>query len=233
MALPKLNAPTHTLVLPSTGEEVKFRPFLVKEQKLLLMAQQNEDSKEIADAIVQVIDNCTGLDATKLPTFDVEYVFLKIRGKSVGDIVELNLICPDDGVTQVPTKVDLNDVDIQISEDHTNEIKITDDVKLIMTYPVLSEAIYNTISSDNVDGVFKMLQTCIGEIHNGDDVFYRIDMKTEEIKDFVESLNTEQFNSLLAFFETMPKLRHVVEVTNPKTGVTSEVLLEGMESFLG
>jgi len=232
MALPKLNAPTHTLVLPSSGEEVKFRPFLVKEQKLLLMAQQNEDSKEIADAMVQVIDNCTGLDATKLPTFDVEYVFLKIRGKSVGDIVELNLICPDDGVTQVPTKVDLNDVDIQISEDHTNEIKITDDVKLIMTYPVLSEAIYNTISSDNVDGVFKMLQTCIGEIHNGDDVFYRIDMKTEEIKDFVESLNTEQFNSLLAFFETMPKLRHVVEVTNPKTGVTSEVLLEGMESFL-
>jgi hypothetical protein len=233
MALPKLNAPTHTLVLPSSGEEVKFRPFLVKEQKLLLMAQQNEDSKEIADAMVQVIDNCTGLDATKLPTFDVEYVFLKIRGKSVGDIVELNLICPDDGVTQVPTKVDLNDVDIQISEDHTNEIKITDDVKLIMTYPVLSEAIYNTISSDNVDGVFKMLQTCIGEIHSGDDVFYRIDMKTEEIKDFVESLNTEQFNSLLAFFETMPKLRHVVEVTNPKTGVTSEVLLEGMESFLG
>jgi len=233
MALPKLNAPTHTLVLPSSGEEVKYRPFLVKEQKLLLMAQQNEDSKEIADAMVKVIDNCTGLDATKLPTFDVEYVFLKIRGKSVGDIVELNLICPDDGVTQVPTKVDLNDVDIQISEDHTNEIKITDDVKLIMTYPVLSEAIYNTISSDNVDGVFKMLQTCIGEIHNGDDVFYRIDMKTEEIKDFVESLNTEQFNSLLAFFETMPKLRHVVEVTNPKTGVTSEVLLEGMESFLG
>ena len=232
MALPKLNAPTHTLVLPSSGEEVKYRPFLVKEQKLLLMAQQNEDSKEIADAMVQVIDNCTGLDATKLPTFDVEYVFLKIRGKSVGDIVELNLICPDDGVTQVPTKVDLNDVDIQISEDHTNEIKITDDVKLIMTYPVLSEAIYNTISSDNVDGVFKMLQTCIGEIHSGDDVFYRIDMKTEEIKDFVESLNTEQFNSLLAFFETMPKLRHVVEVTNPKTGVTSEVLLEGMESFL-
>ena len=232
MALPKLNAPTHTLVLPSSGEEVKYRPFLVKEQKLLLMAQQNEDSKEIADAMVKVIDNCTGLDATKLPTFDVEYVFLKIRGKSVGDIVELNLICPDDGVTQVPTKVDLNDVDIQISEDHTNEIKITDDVKLIMTYPVLSEAIYNTISSDNVDGVFKMLQTCIGEIHSGDDVFYRIDMKTEEIKDFVESLNTEQFNSLLAFFETMPKLRHVVEVTNPKTGVTSEVLLEGMESFL-
>ena len=161
MALPKLNAPTHTLVLPSSGEEVKYRPFLVKEQKLLLMAQQNEDSKEIADAMVKVIDNCTGLDATKLPTFDVEYVFLKIRGKSVGDIVELNLICPDDGVTQVPTKVDLNDVDIQISEDHTNEIKITDDVKLIMTYPVLSEAIYNTISSDNVDGVFKMLQTCV------------------------------------------------------------------------
>ena len=113
MALPKLNAPTHTLVLPSTGEEVKFRPFLVKEQKLLLMAQQSEDTKQISDSMVSVISNCTGLDATNLPTFDVEYIFLKIRGKSVGDIVELNLICPDDGVTQVFTKIDINEVEVQ------------------------------------------------------------------------------------------------------------------------
>jgi len=232
MALPKLNAPTHTLVLPSSGEEVKYRPFLVKEQKLLLMAQQSEDTKQISDSMVSVISNCTGLDATNLPTFDVEYIFLKIRGKSVGDIVELNLICPDDGVTQVFTKIDLNEVEIQISEDHKSEIQITDQIKLVMTYPTLSIASEQGFSTESIDSVFNLLQTCIKEIHSGDEVFHKIDMKTEEITEFVESLNTEQFNSVIAYFDTMPKLRHVVEVTNPKTGVTSEILLEGMESFL-
>jgi len=232
MALPKLNAPTHTLVLPSSGEEVKFRPFLVKEQKLLLMAQQSEDTKQISDSMVSVISNCTGLDATNLHTFDVEYIFLKIRGKSVGDIVELNLICPDDGVTQVFTKIDLNEVEVQISEDHKSEIQITDQIKLVMTYPTLSIASEQGFSTESIDSVFNLLQTCIKEIHSGDEVFHKIDMKTEEITEFVESLNTEQFNSVIAYFDTMPKLRHVVEVTNPKTGVTSEILLEGMESFL-
>ena len=232
MALPKLNAPTHTLVLPSSGEEVKFRPFLVKEQKLLLMAQQSEDTKQISDSMVSVISNCTGLDATNLPTFDVEYIFLKIRGKSVGDIVELNLICPDDGVTQVFTKIDLNEVEVQISEDHKSEIQITDQIKLVMTYPTLSIASEQGFSTESIDSVFNLLQTCIKEIHSGDEVFHKIDMKTEEITEFVESLNTEQFNSVISYFDTMPKLRHVVEVTNPKTGVTSEILLEGMESFL-
>ena len=232
MALPKLNAPTHTLVLPSSGEEVKFRPLLVKEQKLLLMAQQSEDTKQISDSMVSVISNCTGLDATNLPTFDVEYIFLKIRGKSVGDIVELNLICPDDGVTQVFTKIDLNEVEVQISEDHKSEIQITDQIKLVMTYPTLSIASEQGFSTESIDSVFNLLQTCIKEIHSGDEVFHKIDMKTEEITEFVESLNTEQFNSVIAYFDTMPKLRHVVEVTNPKTGVTSEILLEGMESFL-
>jgi hypothetical protein len=232
MALPKLNAPTHTLVLPSSGEEVKFRPFLVKEQKLLLMAQQSEDTKQISDSMVSVISNCTGLDATNLPTFDVEYIFLKIRGKSVGDIVELNLICPDDGITQVFTKIDLNEVEVQISEDHKSEIQITDQIKLVMTYPTLSIASEQGFSTESIDSVFNLLQTCIKEIHSGDEVFHKIDMKTEEITEFVESLNTEQFNSVIAYFDTMPKLRHVVEVTNPKTGVTSEILLEGMESFL-
>ena len=232
MALPKLNAPTHTLVLPSSGEEVKFRPFLVKEQKLLLMAQQSKDTKQVSDSMISVISNCTGLDATNLPTFDVEYIFLKIRGKSVGDIVELNLICPDDGVTQVFTKIDLNEVEVQISEDHKSEIEITDQIKLVMTYPTLSIAAGQDFSTESVDSVFNLLQTCIKEIHSGDEVFHKIDMKTEEITEFVESLNTEQFNSVISYFDTMPKLRHVVEVTNPKTGVTSEVLLEGMESFL-
>ena len=232
MALPKLNAPTHTLVLPSSGEEIKYRPFLVKEQKLLLMAQQNEDMKEVADAMIKIISNCTGLNSSNLPTFDVEYMFLKIRGKSVGDIVELNLICPDDEVTTVPTKLDLNEVDVQISENHTNEIKLNDDIKIFMNYPTMTEALQNVTATDDVGGVFKMLQACVKEIHSGDDIYHKVDMTTEDIAEFIDSLNTEQFNSILAFFETMPKLRHVVEVTNPKTGVTSEVLLEGMESFL-
>jgi len=232
MALPKLNAPTHTLVLPSSGEEVKYRPFLVKEQKLLLMAQQNKNTKEVTDAMITIISNCTGVDATNLPTFDVEYIFLKIRGKSVGDIVDLNLICPDDNLTTVPIKLDINEIDVQISEDHTNTIQLTDEIKLVMNYPTLSDASEHEITADNPDGVFKVLQTCINEIHNGDEIFHKVDMTKADISDFVDSLNTQQFNSLLAFFETMPKLRHVVEVTNPKTGVTSEVLLEGMESFL-
>ena len=232
MALPKLNAPTHTLVLPSTGEEVKFRPFLVKEQKLLLMAQQSEDAKQVSDSMVSIISNCTGLDATNLPTFDVEYIFLKIRGKSVGDIVELNLICPDDGVTQVPTKIDLNEVEVQISDDHKSEIEVTDQIKLVMKYPTLSAAAAQEFSTESVESVFGLLHTCIDQIHNGDEIFHRVDMKKEEITEFVESLNTKQFNSLLAYFDTMPKVRHVVEITNPKTGVTSEILLEGMDSFL-
>jgi hypothetical protein len=182
--------------------------------------------------MITIISNCTGVDATNLPTFDVEYIFLKIRGKSVGDIVDLNLICPDDNLTTVPIKLDINEIDVQISEDHTNTIQLTDEIKLVMNYPTLSDASEHEITADNPDGVFKVLQTCINEIHNGDEIFHKVDMTKADISDFVDSLNTQQFNSLLAFFETMPKLRHVVEVTNPKTGVTSEVLLEGMESFL-
>ena len=139
MALPKLNIPTHRLTLPSTGDEVKFRPFLVKEQKLLLMAQQSDDEKETIDNMIQMIENCTNLNVTNLPVFDVEYLFLKIRAKSVGDIIQLNLLCPDDGITYVNTTLDLNDVEVQIDDAHKNIIDITDDVKMIMKYPQISD----------------------------------------------------------------------------------------------
>ena len=232
MALPKLNIPTHRLTLPSTGDEVKFRPFLVKEQKLLLMAQQSDDEKETIDNMIQMIENCTNLNVTNLPVFDVEYLFLKIRAKSVGDIIQLNLLCPDDGITYVNTTLDLNDVEVQIDETHKNIIDITDDVKMIMKYPQISDVQFTEINPNEVSRIFEMLKKCILEVHNGDEIINSIDMKTEEISDFVDSLNTEQFENVMQFFNTMPKVRHVVEVTNPKTGVTSEVLLEGLQSFL-
>jgi len=232
MALPKLNIPTHRLTLPSTGDEVKFRPFLVKEQKLLLMAQQSDDEKETIDNMIQMIENCTSLNVTNLPVFDIEYLFLKIRAKSVGDIIQLNLLCPDDGITYVNTTLDLNDVEVQIDDAHKNIIDITDDVKMIMKYPQISDVQFTEINQNEVSRIFQMLKKCILEVHNGDEIINSIDMKTEEISDFVDSLNTEQFENVMQFFNTMPKVRHVVEVTNPKTGVTSEMLLEGLQSFL-
>jgi len=233
MALPKLNAPTHKLMLPSTNEEITFRPFLVKEQKLLLMAQQNDNENEIVDNVVQIINNCTGLDTSNLPVFDVEYLFLKIRAKSVGDIVKLSVKCPDDEETFADVTVDLDEVDVQIDESHTNIINITDDIKMIMKYPQMTDIKLNNVSKTETESVFEILKKCILEVHNGDEIINSVDMKPEEISEFIDSLNTQQFESVMQFFNTMPKVRHVVSVLNPKTKVTGEVLLEGLQSFLG
>ena len=233
MALPKLNTPTHRLVLPSTNEEITFRPFLVKEQKLLLMAQQNDNENEIVDNVVQIINNCTGLDTSNLPVFDVEYLFLKIRAKSVGDIVKLSVKCPDDEETFADVTVDLDEVDVQIDESHTNIINITDDIKMIMKYPQMTDIKLNNVSKTETESVFEILKKCILEVHNGDEIINSVDMKPEEISEFIDSLNTQQFESVMQFFNTMPKVRHVVSVLNPKTKVTGEVLLEGLQSFLG
>ena len=232
MALPKLNAPTHKLVLPSTGDEITFRPFLVKEQKLLLMAQQNDNENEIVDNVVQIINNCTGLDVSNLPVFDVEYLFLKIRAKSVGDIVQLSIKCPDDEETYADVTVDLDEVDVQIDESHSNIINITDDIKMIMKYPQMTDIKLNNVSNTETESVFEILKKCILEVHNGDEIINSVDMKPEEISEFIDSLNTQQFESVMQFFNTMPKVRHVVSVLNPKTKVTGEVLLEGLQSFL-
>jgi len=232
MALPKLNTPTHKLVLPSTGEEIKFRPFLVKEQKLLLMAQQNDNESELVDNVIQIINNCTGLDTSNLPVFDVEYLFLKIRAKSVGDIVQLSVKCPDDEETFADITVDLDEVGVQIDESHSNTINITDDIKMIMKYPQMIDIKLNNVNTNETESVFEILQKCILEVHNGDEIINSIDMKPKEISEFIDSLNTEQFESVMQFFNTMPKVRHIVEVTNPKTKVTGEVLLEGLQSFL-
>ena len=235
MALPKLNIPTHRLTLPSTGDEVKFRPFLVKEQKLLLIAQESGEEKQIANAMGELVNSCTfgKVNAKSAPMFDIEYLFLRIRGKSVGEKVKLNLICPDDGKTTVPYELNLEDVECQVQDDHSNEIQINEDIKIVFRYPLLNDLQNVKASAGDSEKTFHFLECCIDSIHSGDDVFQRIDIKDKEISDFIEQFTNEQFEKITQFFNTMPKLRHVVKVTNPKTKKKNEILLEGLESFLG
>jgi hypothetical protein len=232
MALPKLTTPTYELDLPSTGEKIKFRPFLVKEQKLLMMAEESRDEKQISEMIQQLIGSCTfgKVDAIVSPIFDVEYVFLQLRMRSVGANIELNITCPDDKKTEVPVKINLEDVNVLNDEKHTNIVNVTDTIKMVMKYPQLSEihSIKNT-----AENIFSLLMKCITEVHDGDIIHNRTDITDKELNEFVDSFNTQQLQSLIQFFESMPKVRHVVNVTNPKTKVTSEVVLEGMDSFLG
>ena len=234
MALPKLDTPKYQLTLPSTGEMIDYRPMLVKEQKVIMMAQESDDQKEIMNGMADLISSCTfgKLDARNLPMFDVEYIFLKIRAKSVGEVIDLSVICPDDGVTSVIKKINIGEIDLQISENHTNKIDITENIKLYLNYPILSDiSIIN--DEDDTDTTFKMICRCFKELHSGDEVYHRVDIKDSDINEFLDQLNTEQFMGVTNFFETMPKLRHTIQVTNPKTNVTSEVLLEGLQSFLG
>ena len=234
MALPKLDTPKYQLTLPSTGEMIDYRPMLVKEQKVIMMAQESDDQKEIMNGMADLISSCTfgKLDARNLPMFDVEYIFLKIRAKSVGEVIDLSVICPDDGVTSVVKRVNIGEIDLQISENHTNKIDITENIKLYLNYPILSDiSIIN--DEDDTDTTFKMICRCFKELHSGDEVYHRVDIKDSDINEFLDQLNTEQFMGVTNFFETMPKLRHTIQVTNPKTNVTSEVLLEGLQSFLG
>tara|TARA_E500000331_G_scaffold228300_1_gene218454 strand:- start:182 stop:781 length:600 start_codon:yes stop_codon:yes gene_type:complete len=199
-----------------------------------MMAQESDDQKEIMNGMADLISSCTfgKLDARNLPMFDVEYIFLKIRAKSVGEFVDLSIICPDDEVTSVVKRVNIGEIDLQINENHSNKIDITDSIKLYLNYPILSDMGLITDENDS-DTTFKMICRCFKELHSGDEIYHRVDIKDNDINEFLDQLNTEQFMGVTNFFETMPKLRHVVEVTNPKTNVTSEVLLEGLQSFLG
>ena len=235
MALPKLNNLNYELNLPSTGETIKYRPFLVKEQKNLMIAQESEDDKQIQDAFAQIINDCTfgELDAYSLPMFDVEYVFLQLRGKSVGEKVQLNLLCPDDEKTRVDVEIDLADVDIQMSKDHTNIIELTKDISVIMKYPTLSDMEGFGDTEGQVSSVFTMMKRCINEVHDGETIYNKVDISEKELDEFIESMSTENFENFSTFFETMPKLQHVVEVKNPKTKKKNEILIEGLQSFFG
>jgi len=234
MALPKLNTPTYELELPSTGEKIKYRPFLVKEQKILMMAQEGSDENEIAEAMGNLVSDCTfgKIDAKVSPMFDIEYIFLKVRGKSVGDKIELNVTCPDDEKTSAPVTIDIDDIQVHMLEDHTNEVNISGDIKVVLRYPILSDMKNVKSSSNSVDRVFNILNNCITSIHFGDDVYNKADLTDKDINEFVDQFTSEQFDTMVKFFDTMPKMRHIVKVTNPKTKVTSEDVLEGLESFL-
>ena len=233
MALPKLETPIYETELPSTGKKIKYRPFLVKEQKLLLIAQESKDTKETMQSMTQLIDACTfnKINTLTSPLFDIEYLFLKIREKSVGSKITIMITCPDDNETKVPVKMDLKDVNVQMTAGHTNEIKISKDIKIIMKYPLLSDIAKVEIEgSDN--SVFSILQQCVHEIHHGDTIYHKVDMTDKDLEEFIDSFSTQQFELVTEFFETMPKLRHVVNVTNPKAKVKSEVIIEGLDSFL-
>ena len=232
MALPKINTPTFELELPSTGLPIKYRPFLVKEQKLLLMAQETGEEQDIANAMGDLVTSCTfnKIDAKLSPMFDIEYLFLRIRGKSVGEIIDLNLTCPDDGKTQVIHKLNLEDVNINMLDDHTNEIQLLDNCKIVFRYPVLSDM--KGITGSGTESIFKLMTSCVSEIHYGDDVYHKSDMTDKDINEFIDQLTGDQFEKITEFFNSMPKLRHVINITNPKTKKKSEVVLEGLQSFL-
>ena len=239
MPLPKIATPTYELELPSTQKPIHYRPFLVKEEKLLVLALESEDTKEITTAIKNVIKACIktrGIKVENLPTFDIEFLFLNIRGKSVGEDIEVNLICPDDGTTQVPVTISIDDVKIQRSEEHTNKIKLDPTLMMEMKYPSLSEFIKNNFdfNEENVmEQSFEMIASCIDKIYNEEEVWAAADCTKKEITSFLESMNTNQFKEIEKFFETMPKLSHKVKITNPNTKVESEVVMEGLSSFFG
>ena len=234
MALPKLETPVYTLNMPSTDEEVKYRPFLVKEQKRMMMAEESKNTKEIIDAVNQLISDCTfnKIDTKKIAMFDAEYIFLKIRSKSVGSKIDIKVTCPDDKKTQVPVSIDLDDINVCMVEEHTNEIQLTPEIKIVFKYPLLDTFTKYTSGSDNTKMIFDLTADCIEEVHFKEEITHKVDMSKKDLDEFIESLSTEQFTRLAKFFETMPRLRHRIEVTNPKTEVTSEVMLEGIESFL-
>ena len=237
MPLPTIVTQNYELELPSTGKKVKYRPFLVKEEKLLVLALESEDTKQITTAIRAVLKNCIqtrGVKIESLPTFDIEYLFLNIRGKSVGEEIEVNLIAPDDGETQVPVTINIDDIKIQRDESHTNKIKL--DAKLIMEmkYPSLDEFVKNNFEFNDQPGMdqsFELIASCIDKIYNEDEVWAASDCTKKEMKDFLEQMNSLQFKEIETFFTTMPKLSHNVTIKNPKTEVESTVVLEGLASF--
>lgn len=232
MALPKLDTPIYQLELPSNQQVVKYRPFLVKEQKILMMAQDADDKEDSYNMLAEIVDGCTfnNVDIKTMPIFDFEYLFMKIRCKSVGESTELSVLCPDDGVTRVPVTIDLDGIDVQVEDGHSNVIGVNDSIKIIMRYPTVND-IKSVGEAETLNNVMTLLKVCINEIHDGDTIHNMIDVTSKELDEFIDSLPTDTFEKMAIFFDTMPKLTHVIEVKNPKTEVTSEVVIQGMESF--
>ena len=239
MPLPQIATPTYELELPSTGQTIQYRPFLVKEEKLLVLALEGEDVKEITTAIKNVIKSCIstkGIKVENLPTFDIEYLFLNIRGKSVGEDIEVKLLCPDDNETYVPVTIPIDEIGILKNDDHTNKIKLDANLMMEMKYPSLAEFIKNNFDfagDATMDQSFELVGSCVDKIYNEEEVWVAADCTKKEINAFLDQMNSSQFKEIEKFFETMPKISHTVKLTNPKTKVKSEVVLEGLSSFFG
>ena len=239
MPLPKIATPSYELELPSSGKTIQYRPFLVKEEKLLVIALESEDTKQITNAIKAVIKSCVltkGVKVENLPTFDIEFLFLNIRGKSVGEDIDLKLMCPDDEKTEVSVSINLDDIKVQKPEGHSNQVKLDDDLMMELKYPSLNEFIKNNFdpndtSKNPMDQSFDLIGSCIDKIYSNDEVWAADDCTKKEISEFLDSMNSNQFKEVEKFFETMPKLSHTVKVYNPTTKVESEVVLEGLASF--
>ena len=235
MALPKLNAPTYELEMPSTDEKVSYRPFLVKEEKLLLMALESGKNEDVVSAVKDIVSECTfnKLDIEKLPMFDIEYIFLNVRAKSVGEISKLKLLCPDDNKTYADVEIDLTKVNVEIGEGHTNKIELTDDMGLIMTYPGINTFKDKGLTKLTAENMIEVISACILQIYEnkGEKVYNAKDQTQKELVEFVESLNTKQFKDVQKFFDTMPRLKHIVKVKNPKTKVESDITLSGLNDF--
>ena len=236
MPLPKISTPTYELVLPSSGKKIKYRPFLVREEKVLIVAMESEDETQIATAVKDVIKNCIitrGVKVDDFATFDIEYVFLNIRGKSVGEDVEVLVTCPDDGETQVPTVISLDDIKVLTNKEHNKDIVLDDELTLRMKYPSMGEFVKTNFSGEEitVEGTFDLIASCVEQVFNEEESWSASDCTKKEMNEFLEQLSSKQFKEIEKFFETMPKLSHTVKVKNPNTGVDNEILLEGLNAF--
>jgi len=237
MPLPTISTPTYELVLPSSNRKIKYRPFLVKEEKILILAMESQDPKQIARAVKDVISKCIlskGIKVEKLSTFDIEYLFLNIRGKSVGEQIEVMVTCPDDKKTQVPMSINIDSIKVKTDDEHTTDIKLDDIYTLKMKYPSLDEFIksnFNFESNMNVDDTFDLIASCIDQVYSDEESWSHQECTKKELNQFVDQLNSSQFKEVEKFFETMPKLSHTVKVINPNTKVESEIVLEGLQNF--
>ena len=238
MPLPKINTPTYELVLPSNGKKIKYRPFLVREEKILIMAMESEDMKQITDSIVQILGDCIltkDIKVESLATFDIEFLFLNVRAKSVGETVEVNITCPDDGETKVEMEIVIDDIKVQKTRGHKNIVKLDDELMLKLKYPSLDQFIESNFETSgqtsDVSQSLSMITSCVDAIYNEEESWEAADCTKKELDEFIEQLNTKQFKEVEKFFTTMPKLSHKIKVKNPNTGVESEVVLEGLASF--
>jgi len=237
MALPTMNTPTYELEIPSTDEKIKYRPFLVKEEKILLLAMESGKQTDVINAIKQIVTACTfgKLKIGTMPMFDIEYLFLNIRAKSVGEISELQLVAPDDKETTVNVSVDLNDIKVQVQDNHTNKVELTDEMGIYMTYPTVNGFANSGATEVTAENMLDVIVSCISQIYDkkGEEIFEAKDSTKKELIEFIEQLNSQQFKDIQNFFDTMPKLKHTIKIKNPKTNVESEVVLSGLSDFFG